>query len=174
MLANTSSCSCTKTTCCERGDFFEFRLPSLWSELLRILEIFLREMITNMTYSDSCPSLDWQTVKVVIRECIPRCENIKWPISSCYLFLEHLDIAEVLKIIITKVILYKISLDLFSKLFLNFWMASDLVYHHLCIIWCRFSSCNVECRELFEHLILRKCCVTINWSLSSFSYYEGL
>jgi hypothetical protein len=131
-------------------------------------------MVTNMTYSDSCPRLDWQTVKVVIGECISRSQNIQWSISPCNLFLEHLNITEVLKIIITKVIFCEIGLNLFSQFFLNLRMTPNLIYHHLCIIWCSFSSCNVECSELFEHLVLRKCCVTINRSLSSFGYDKGL
>ena len=134
MLTHTGSCPCTKTTDCEWRNIFAFRLPSLWSEIFRVLEIFLRKMVTDITYSNSCSCLNCQTIKIVISECISRSQNIEWPISSCYLLLKHLNITKILQVFIAKVIFCEVSFDLFSQLFLNFRMASDFVYHHLCII----------------------------------------
>ncbi len=86
--------------------------------------------------------------------------------------MEHFEISKVFKVFKAIVILFKISLNFFTKLSLNLWMTANLVNHHLSKIRSCVSASYVKCCELFEHFFLGNYCLFLIAATFFFGYKQ--
>ena len=79
-----------------------------------------------------------------------------WPTQSDRLFLNFIDIGEILQILITVVLLLHILLYFISDSLFNFWILGNLIDDHLEEVRCCVRSSKEKGGEFCEKLIFPK------------------
>lgn len=97
---------------------------------------------------------DFYTVQNVIFVSHPGYKTSYWPIQSCGLLLDAVDVGEVFKVFIWVVFIFHQGFDLFSNFFLYLGILSYIVDHSINIMRSSISACDEECAELFKNLLV--------------------
>ncbi len=108
---------------------------------------------------------DFYTVQNVIFVSHPGYKTSYWPIQSCGLLLDAVDVGEVFKVFIWVVFIFHQVFDLFSNFFLYLGILSYIVDHSINIMRSSISACDEECAELFKNLLVWVEIFVWGWSI---------